>query len=277
MQRVASRCAALRSRGRAGALVPMQRRWNQQAAGSSGSFDDADSLRRRLLYRSKQRGWLEMDLMLGNWVRAGRPNSCAATSPARDRPSPDPRDPMPPRAFDRVQAADNLQKLGPDELELFQQVIDMENPDLYRWLTGQEPVPDEIDNHVLRTLCTDLRESMVRAALSRSRTDAPTSHRVPRPTCADAKGHRAEHRRLGGQGVGVMLGAADSIAANKCIVRDPPGAPWPGLRPSGGLCRPISEADTPASRDPRSSGLIPDRAGTGSRAAARELTSNRGP
>ena len=46
------------------------RRWNQQAAAESHIFDDHDALRRRLLYRSKQRGWLEMDIMLGNWVRA---------------------------------------------------------------------------------------------------------------------------------------------------------------------------------------------------------------
>ena len=46
------------------------RRWNQQAAAESHLFDEHDGLRRRLLYRSKQRGWLEMDIMLGNWVRA---------------------------------------------------------------------------------------------------------------------------------------------------------------------------------------------------------------
>ena len=44
-------------------------RWNQQAAAESHLFDDNDALRRRLLYRSKQRGWLEMDIMLGGWVR----------------------------------------------------------------------------------------------------------------------------------------------------------------------------------------------------------------
>ena len=33
----------------------------------------------------------------------------------------------------------------------------MENPDLYRWLTGQDPVPDTVDNPLLRTLCDDLK------------------------------------------------------------------------------------------------------------------------
>ena len=46
------------------------KRWNQQAPAESHIFDEHDATRRRLLYRSKQRGWLEMDLMLGAWVRA---------------------------------------------------------------------------------------------------------------------------------------------------------------------------------------------------------------
>ena len=47
----------------------LQVRWNQQASAESHIFDDNDKMRRRLLYRSKQRGWLEMDIMLGGWVR----------------------------------------------------------------------------------------------------------------------------------------------------------------------------------------------------------------
>merc|ERR1719517_259731 len=83
-------------------------RHNQQASASSHLFDENDAKRRRLLYRSKQRGWLEMDIMLGNW------------------------------------AADKLAKLGEAELAQFEEVLDMENPDLYKWLTGQTPVPDEV-------------------------------------------------------------------------------------------------------------------------------------
>ena len=29
-------------------------------------------------------------------------------------------------------------------MQLFQEVIDMENPDLFKWLTGQEPIPAEV-------------------------------------------------------------------------------------------------------------------------------------
>ena len=70
--------------------------------------------RRRLLYRSKQRGWLEMDIMLGNW------------------------------------AAANLPRLQEAELQQFQEVIDMENPDLYKYLTGQVPVPEEVRDETER-------------------------------------------------------------------------------------------------------------------------------
>ena len=84
--------------------------------------------RKRLIYRSKQRGWLEMDIMLGNW------------------------------------AAANLQQLEEPELAEFQAVIDMENPDLYKYLTGQEAVPDEVENALLRTLCKDLREQVAAKA-----------------------------------------------------------------------------------------------------------------
>ena len=79
VMRAASRATALHSTS---ALLPAaatrasplllhnQRRWNQQAQAESHIFDENDAFRRRLLYRSKQRGWLEMDLMLGSWVRA---------------------------------------------------------------------------------------------------------------------------------------------------------------------------------------------------------------
>ena len=36
-------------------------------------LDPLDATRRKLLYRSKQRGWLEMDIMLGNWAAANLP------------------------------------------------------------------------------------------------------------------------------------------------------------------------------------------------------------
>lgn len=98
---------ALRRPSTAPALARLARA-NQQGVGRSEQFDALDGERRRLLYRSKQRGWLEMDIMLGNW------------------------------------AASNLQRLEKGELKQYAELLEMENPDLYKWLTGQEPVPDEV-------------------------------------------------------------------------------------------------------------------------------------
>ena len=43
-----------------------------------------------------------------------------------------------------TQAAANLQELDDQGLDQFAEVLAMENPDLYKWLTGQAPVPDEV-------------------------------------------------------------------------------------------------------------------------------------
>merc|ERR1712087_625206 len=101
-QRGARACAVLArhrpSLARIEAAVPglvVGARWNQQASAESHKFDETDGVRRRLLYRSKQRGWLEMDIMLGNW------------------------------------AAQNLSSLDKGQLAEFSEVLDMENPDLF--------------------------------------------------------------------------------------------------------------------------------------------------
>ena len=59
---------------------PVARRWNQQASAGSHALDPLDATRRKLLYRSKQRGWLEMDIMLGNWAAANLPRLQEAAS-----------------------------------------------------------------------------------------------------------------------------------------------------------------------------------------------------
>ncbi|EOD29218.1 hypothetical protein EMIHUDRAFT_434617 [Emiliania huxleyi CCMP1516] len=117
---------------------------NQQATADSGKFDALDKRRRQLLYRSKQRGWLEMDIMLGGWAR--RP--CPGRRRLPDVP------PHPPHST--------------PALTQFAEIIEMENPDLYCWLTGQQDVPDDISNPLLRTLCAELKESYAPKATLRS-------------------------------------------------------------------------------------------------------------
>ena len=59
-----------------------------------------------LLYRAKQRGFLELDLLVGGWAEA------------------------------------NLPRLSDEELAAFGLLLEEENPDLWKWLTGQLPAPE---------------------------------------------------------------------------------------------------------------------------------------
>lgn len=65
----------------------------------------------RLLYRSRQRGFLEMDLLVGIWAEKRVP------------------------------------ELSEENLRQFELILDQENPDLYKWLTGQEQPPTDIANN----------------------------------------------------------------------------------------------------------------------------------
>eukprot|EP00227_Mantoniella_beaufortii_P015434 CAMPEP_0197575594 /NCGR_PEP_ID=MMETSP1326-20131121/944_1 /TAXON_ID=1155430 /ORGANISM="Genus nov. species nov., Strain RCC2288" /LENGTH=127 /DNA_ID=CAMNT_0043138395 /DNA_START=15 /DNA_END=398 /DNA_ORIENTATION=- len=65
----------------------------------------------RLLYRAKQRGFLELDIMVGEWAER------------------------------------NLQSQGDAFLESFSDVLNEENPDLFKWLTGQELPPPRVANN----------------------------------------------------------------------------------------------------------------------------------
>ncbi|KAK3008372.1 hypothetical protein RJ639_014080 [Escallonia herrerae] len=65
----------------------------------------------RLLYRSKQRGYLELDLILGKWVE------------------------------------DNVHSMDESGIKSLVHVLDVENPDLWKWLTGQEQPPEAISTN----------------------------------------------------------------------------------------------------------------------------------
>ncbi|KAL2514589.1 Succinate dehydrogenase assembly factor 2 [Forsythia ovata] len=63
----------------------------------------------RLMYRSKQRGYLELDLILGKWVE------------------------------------DHIHSMDENGIKSLVHVLDLENPDLWKWLTGQEQPPDTVN------------------------------------------------------------------------------------------------------------------------------------
>lgn len=68
-------------------------------------LDSAAAFRKRLLYRSKQRGWLEVDLLLGSWADA------------------------------------NLGKLNMDQLRAYERILNLETVDLFNCLQGKEAPP----------------------------------------------------------------------------------------------------------------------------------------
>ncbi|XP_020106821.1 succinate dehydrogenase assembly factor 2, mitochondrial-like isoform X1 [Ananas comosus] len=84
--------------------------------GGSTELDlsDEESKRRlynRLLYRSKQRGFLELDLVLGNWVE------------------------------------ENIRSMDELRIRALVDVLDLENPELWKWLTGQEQPPEAVNSN----------------------------------------------------------------------------------------------------------------------------------
>jgi succinate dehydrogenase assembly factor 2 len=69
---------------------------------------DLESRKKRLIYRSKQRGWLEVDLLLGTWAYQFVPN------------------------------------LTEEELDQFEDFVNMETIDIYNVITLRLDVPEEM-------------------------------------------------------------------------------------------------------------------------------------
>ncbi len=78
--------------------------------------DNISIKRKQMVFRSWHRGTREVDLLLGRFADAHMP------------------------AFDA------------EQLELYDRFLNNSDPDIYNWITGQEPVPPAEDNKVVRLL-----------------------------------------------------------------------------------------------------------------------------
>jgi len=87
--------------------------------------ENRESLRRRLLYRSQQRGWLELDLVMGEW------------------------------------AGKNLETMSDEGLKEYSELLDEENPDLFKWFTGQLAAPESVKgNFAFRAIHEEVQRRM---------------------------------------------------------------------------------------------------------------------
>ena len=81
------------------------------------SSEGLDARRRRLLFRCRHRGIREMDFVLGRFADA------------------------------------QLQALNDAELDVLEAWLDIPDQQIFAWVNGSEPTPDDIDTPMFRRLC----------------------------------------------------------------------------------------------------------------------------
>ena len=83
----------------------------------SGGHDGADAVRRRrLMFRAWHRGMREVDLLLGKFADA------------------------------------SVRDMDEEHLAAFEALLDLPDPEILSWLTGEAPVPQEHDSRFVRRL-----------------------------------------------------------------------------------------------------------------------------
>ncbi len=85
-------------------------------SGTQRTSADLDPRRRRILFRAWHRGIREMDLIMGRFADA------------------------------------EIGTLTESELDAFEALIEVPDRDLFRWITGEDPTPENYDSAVFRRL-----------------------------------------------------------------------------------------------------------------------------
>ena len=84
--------------------------------GGGGEVGVREAFRKRLLYRSKQRGWLEVDLLLGTWAEL------------------------------------HLAALPEELLPSYERILNRETLDIFNMITGKEAPPAELEGPVMDSI-----------------------------------------------------------------------------------------------------------------------------
>ncbi len=85
--------------------------------GTTRSSSDLDKRRRKILFRCWHRGIREMDIVMGQFA---------------DR---------------------NIDKLTEDELDTLEQILEVDDRDLIRWITAEIDTPADFDTPLFRAIC----------------------------------------------------------------------------------------------------------------------------
>ncbi|TYZ60170.1 hypothetical protein PybrP1_012079 [[Pythium] brassicae (nom. inval.)] len=72
--------------------------------------------RKRVIYRSKQRGWLEVDLLLGSW------------------------------------ASKNVMALSAEELQQYEDILNQETIDIFNYISSKDAIPAQLDTPIMKRL-----------------------------------------------------------------------------------------------------------------------------
>src|SRR5579871_6137959 len=107
------------------------RLWKAPMSGSTLSSASLDERRRRILFRAWRRGLREMDLVMGQFADA------------------------------------NLAAMSGAELDEFETLLDLPDPQIFAWITGGEPTPAEFDTAFFARVAEAPRAALARGTLSR--------------------------------------------------------------------------------------------------------------